>query len=504
MTDLLSDARPDHGPTTAAELDAALGKACSILKGPVHRPRLKDWIIPLLLLKRISDSADAGGLPSLRPGRLWAGIAKAAPAEAGAAIAGAMAELERDGALKLDGIFSSFGEIPWADHEAMPPDRLSALVGLFSGLRLGPDDCPPDVIGAAYENLVKRFADLARNDGGEFYTPTPLAELMARLLDPGPDDSVYDPACGSGGLLAAVLTLQRRRGVRCGPLFGQEVNGPAAAMAKANLLLHGAEDFSVARGDTLRRPTFMGEGNLVRTFGRVAANPPYSLKNWGPEDFGRFPRTIWGTPPAGNADWAWLEHMAASMEPGSGRMAALMSQGVLFRGGREGKIRKAMLMSESPRLTLVAVLPKNLFHSTSMAPCLLMMSSERAPERPSIWMVDASRIYTPRKVRNELSPAQADEIFRLCSGDGTIPGVAGNVALSAIEADGWNLSVNRHLDAPPPDREPTGRVVARYLSTLATLQSEQDRLIGLLIEHGLTTGAELAANGIRRPDDDQA
>ena len=202
--------------------------------------------------------------------------------------------------------------------------------------------------GDSYEYLIKKFADLTNRKAGEFYTPRTIVELMVRVLAPQADDTVYDPACGTGGMLLETLQQVRESGgderLMLGHLFGQERNLTTAAIARMNLFLHGAEDFQIVRGDTLRQPAFL-TGDKLATFDCVIANPPFSLSSWGEDTWPNDPwgRNLAGTPPKKYGDWAWVQHMITSMASATGRMAVVLPHGALFRMGAEGKIRSKVL-----------------------------------------------------------------------------------------------------------------------------------------------------------------
>ena len=220
-------------------------------------------------------------------------------------------------------------------------------------------------MGDAYEILLKKFADLTKAKAGEFYTPRAVIKLLVRILNPQPGESVYDPACGSGGMLIEAIRQMKNSELACGRIFGQEKNLSNAAIAKMNLFLHGASDFHIRQGDTLRDPRIIQNGALAR-FDCVIANPPFSLSKWGADmwESDRLGRRIWGTPSDSNGDFAWIQHMFCSMKPETGRVGVVMPQGVLFRGNKDGEFRRQMIQTD--KLECVITLVNNLFYGAGV------------------------------------------------------------------------------------------------------------------------------------------
>ena len=219
----------------------------------------------------------------------------------------------------------------------------------LSGVPLGNREVASDVLGDAYEYLIGRFADVTRRKkAGEFYTPRSVVRMMVELLDPRAGESIYDPACGTGGMLLGAIEHAARAGgdprTFFGRIFGEEKNLTTSSIARMNLVLHGVEDFRIEQNDTLRRPAFTDPSGALAAFDCVIANPPFSLKEWGREVWEADPwgRAAFGLPPPGYGDYAWVQQMVASMAAGSGRMAVVLPQGALFRKGAEGRIRRAL------------------------------------------------------------------------------------------------------------------------------------------------------------------
>ena len=213
------------------------------------------------------------------------------------------------------------------------------LLEHLSAIHVGNGDYSADVMGDAYEYLIKQFAEIAKKTGGEFYTPRAVVKLLVKILDPKAGDTVYDPTCGTRGMLIESIHHMQDQKLSYGKLFGQEVNPSTAAIARMNLFLRSAQEFNIEQGDTLRNPRFTKAGKL-KTFDFVIANPPFGLSEWGAAMSANDPygRNIWGCPTDSNADYAWLQHMVQSMDPKTGKCTVILPQGVLFHGGKEGDI----------------------------------------------------------------------------------------------------------------------------------------------------------------------
>lgn len=316
---------PDES-ISKSELGNHLLGACDILRGPINQDEYKSYVTPLLFFKRISDvydeeTADAleisGGdteyaaLPENHSFKVpeschWQDVRNTG-ANVGKAIVDAMVGIERANPDTLSGLFSSFDDASWTDKGKLSDERLKDLIEHFSAKRFGNRNYSADMMGDAYEYLIKKFADMQKKNAGEFYTPREIVKLMVTLLEPKPGESVYDPACGTGGMLIEAVRQMDNSRLAYGKLYGQEKNLSTSAIARMNLYLHGAKDFRIAQGDTLREPAFR-DGNRLKTFDCVIANPPFSLKNWGSAEFASDPwgRNLWGVPTDKSADFAWV------------------------------------------------------------------------------------------------------------------------------------------------------------------------------------------------------
>jgi type I restriction enzyme M protein len=458
-------------PTAASDgvsLESLLWKAANMLHWRVSKAQFRDYLFPLLFMKRISDVYDEERAEALRAsngdesyanlpeihrfvipsGAHWTDL-RSARADVGAAIVHAMSEIERANPDRLAGIF---GDAEWTNKEVLTDGHLSALVEHFSSIKLSNASTPGDVLGRAYEFLLKQFADLSkRKKAGEFYTPRAVIRLMVNILDPSPGETVYDPACGTGGMLLEALNHIRddrggKGGALAGVLFGQEKELATSAIARMNLFLHGVEDFSIVRGDTLNHPGHQ-VANALRQFDCVLANPPFSLQDWGAPAFAADPwgRNKYGTPPVKNGDYAWIQHMIASMRSETGRVAVVLPDGVLSRGNAEGKIRNALL--EADLIEAVIKFGPGLFYGTSLDPVVMVIRAKKTPEhKKKILFIDASEIYTAKSANNFLSTEQADEIFALYCGFEDKPHLTRVATLEDVRAEGGILTVQRYVE----------------------------------------------------------
>ena len=292
----------------------------------------------------------------------------------------------------------------WTAEEVLPGEVLAAVMQAMDRVpKMHEGNMSHDVLGGAYEYLLKRFSDGSGTRAGQFFTPREVVELIIEVLDPKGFESVYDPACGSGGMLIASANLLKAHGGRGYTLrlYGQEAVADTAGVARMNLFMHNLTQFQVEVGDTLKDPRFKKPDGSVATFDVVVANPPYSLK-WKP--WTRDPRAIGGVAPQSSADWAFVQHMIASMDPRKGRVGVVLPHGVLFRGGQEAAIRQRVLADDL--LEAVIGLPPNLFYSTSIPTCILVFraSGTKAPQRKDgVLFIDASRRFTKAKNRNILT-----------------------------------------------------------------------------------------------------
>lgn len=421
---------------TIDTLKSFLWSAAENLRGQIDAAGYKEYIFPLLFFKRISDVYDEqyaafvaeGGeeyaemqameLPIRIPdGEHWQDVRQVTEnvgqrlVEAFIAIEQANPARENDGRMigGLEGIFGP--KDGWTNKSKMPDYIITSIIEDFSRYNLSLSSCPADEMGQAYEYLVGKFADDAGNTAQEFYTNRTVVELMAEILQPQPDESIYDPTCGSGGMLIKSLDYLRNHGKEWKGVhvFGQEVNGLTSAIARMNLYLNGVEDFSIVCGDTLRNPAFL-DGSHLRTFDIVLANPPYSIKEWDRAAFenDKWGRNFLGTPPQGRADYAFIQHILASMDEKNGRCAILLPHGVLFRE-EENDIRESLIKRDL--IEAVIGIGKGLFFNSPMPACVIICRSHKAEaQKGKILFINAENDFAKTNTEIYLTKQHIEKI----------------------------------------------------------------------------------------------
>lgn len=503
VSDLFSEPKTESQikMENAQDLYNFLFEACNILRGPVSQDNFKDYITPILYYKRISDVYDeetqsaleeSGGdkeyaaLPEqhrfdIPEGCHWKDIRERTE-NLGAAIVGAMRGIELANPDTLYGVLSMFSSQKWTNKQNLTDGKIRDLIEHLSTRKLGNKDYPADLMGDAYEILLKKFADDSKAQAGEFYTPRSVVQLLIRILDPKPGESVYDPACGSGGMLIEAVHHMNHSNLCCGKIFGQEKNVTNAAIAKMNLFLHGAADFNIMQGDTLREPKILAGGELAK-FDCVIANPPFSLEKWGSVEWSsdKFGRNIWGTPSDSCGDYAWIQHMIKSMGPGNSRMAVVMPQGILFRGNEEGNIRKKLV--ESDKIEAVVTLGDKLFYGTGLSPCFLIIRNLKPAEHSArILMIDATKILTQKRAQNILSQEDVDRIFQLYTDYKDVEDYAKVVTLDDVKAKEYNLSPNRYVDYHKEEVKPYAEVLAEFKAAIQAVKDAEAEFIRIMQE----------------------
>ena len=493
--------------TTANQLYSHLFECCNILRGPIDQDDYKSYVIPILFFKRLSDVYDEetaenelkyGEDIDLYPedevhtfvipaGCHWKDVRETSE-DVGKAIVDAMMGIEHANPDTLAGLFSSFDDANWTDKTKLDDERLKDLIEHMSALPVGNRNYSADIMGDAYEYLIKKFADMSKKNAGEFYTPRSVVKLMVRLLQPKSGESVYDPACGTGGMLIEAIRNMDDEKASYGKIYGQEKNLSTSAIARMNLFLHGAKEFKIIREDTLRKPMFIHNGQLQQ-FDCVLANPPFGLDHWGAEIFenDQWGRNLWGSPTDSNADYAWLQHMYKSMRPGKGRCAVVMPQGVLFHGGREGLIRQRMI--ETDAVECVITLVGNLFYGAGVSACILFLNNNKPlAHRHKICMIDATNIYTAQRAKNVMTEADTDRVYSLWADYKNVVDYCAIVDLDTVKEKGYTLSVNTYIEkspAPPIDPAKVRRV---FMAALKEVQESEAALMKLLQEGGYING----------------
>lgn len=442
---------------TQQELESYLWGAAVILRGLVDAGDYKQFVFPLLFYKRLSDVWDEDYAMALADsddptyaaatandrfivpnGTHWKDVRGAAK-DVGRTLQAALRKIEAANLGRLDGIF---GDAPWTNKERLPDATLKNLLEHFSGHTLALANVPEDELGNGYEFLVKKFADDSGHTAQEFYTNRTVVHLMVQMLAPRPGERIYDPTCGTGGMLISALAEVKRKGGehRTLKLFGQERNHMTASIARMNLVLHGVEDSEVARGDTLAAPAFT-ENDRLRTFDVVVANPPYSIKQWNREGWTTDPwgRNFLGTPPQGRADYAFFQHILKSLDAMTGRCAILFPHGVLFRK-EEAEMRRKLV--EADLVECVLGLGPNLFYNSPMEACVVICRTRKLPKRRGkVLFIDAVNAVARERAMSFLNPAHQARIYGAYAAFSDEDGFAKVASLTEIGKQGWSMSI---------------------------------------------------------------
>jgi type I restriction enzyme M protein len=458
-------------PISQDAINAAVWNACDTFRGTVDPSIYKDYVLTMLFLKYISDvwqdhyeqyKTEHGNHPELIA-ELLKNERFVLPPKAnfyvlyqarhepgnGERIDKALHAIEESNLAKLRDVFQdiSFNSTKLGD-EAQKNDILRHLLEDFARpeLNLHPSRIGTlDVIGNAYEFLIKNFASTSGKKAGEFYTPPEVSQLMAQLVDPQEGDDICDPTCGSGSLLMKCGQLIRAeaRSKRYA-LYGQEAIGSTWALAKMNMFLHGEDNHRIEWGDTLRNPKLLDGDGLLKHFDIVVANPPFSLEKWGHElaAADKFKRYRRGVPPRTKADYAFILHMIETMKPGTGRMAVVVPHGVLFRGAAEGKIRQKLI--EENLLDTVIGLPEKLFYGTGIPAAVLVFRKKKQDDK--VLFIDASRDYQDGKNQNYLREQDLDRILVTVAARQSVDKYAYLASLAEIAGNDYNLNIPRYVD----------------------------------------------------------
>ncbi|QQY80295.1 type I restriction enzyme M protein [Keratinibaculum paraultunense] len=463
--------------TTQEEINRTLWEACDTFRGKIDSSIYKDYVLVMLFLKYLSDTYKEHleeYMEKFKGNEVMVKRAmsrerfiidekctfdylytKRNDSNIGEIINKALAKLEEDNPGKLRDVFMSIDFNSEAvlgktkDRNAM----LRTLIEDFAKLDLRPSKVgDDDIIGNSYQYMIERFASDAGKKGGEFFTPSMVSELLARLVKPKENDRIYDPACGSGSLLIRVANQVPGRKVA---IYGQERNGQTHSLCMMNMFLHGIDDAKIEWGDTLSNPLHLDDGKLMK-FQVVVANPPFSLDKWamgfaGDNDdkfkmeasldpYGRF---NWGVPPKSRGDYAFVLHMLHSLAE-DGRMAVILPHGVLFRGASEGKIRKKII--ENNLLDAVIGLPEALFYGTGIPACIMVFKKNR--NRTDILFIDASGEgnYEKGKKQNKLREQDIEKIVETYENYETVDKYSYVASIEEVKENDYNLNIPRYVD----------------------------------------------------------
>lgn len=458
-------------PISLDEMKQFLWGAATRLRGQIDAAGYKEYIFPLLFFKRISDVYDEqyaefvceGGeeyagmqaqelVIRIPDGAHWNDVRSVTEnigqrlVEAFIAIEQANPGVEVDGRVVggLEGIFGP--KDGWTNKAKMPDHIITSLIEDFSRYDLSLASCPADEMGQAYEYLIGKFADDAGNTAQEFYTNRTVVTLMAEILQPQPGESIYDPTCGSGGMLVKCLDYLRAKGLpwQGVKVFGQEINALTSSIARMNLYLNGVEDFSIVCGDTLERPAFV-EGSQLRKFDVVLANPPYSIKQWDREAFmhDKWGRNFLGTPPQGRADYAFFQHILASMDAKTGRCAILFPHGVLFRKEEEVLRRKLV---ESDLIECIIGLGANLFYNSPMEACIIICRKNKPQKaKGRITFINAVNEVVRKNAESYLEEKHIAKICKAYSTQNNIDNFSRTVSNELVLENSANLNISLYV-----------------------------------------------------------
>ncbi|MBT2644769.1 type I restriction-modification system subunit M [Bacillus sp. ISL-41] len=465
---------------TLQELEKTLWDAADILRGELNAAVYKDYIFGLMFLKRMNDQfsieretkkkefvsqgMDAEEVEMLLeeptmyetffvpPAARWDKL-KNLTLNIGPELDKAFKAIEDEPKnAELIGVLTTAN---YNDKERVPDKKLSQLLLLFDKHNLAYENLEnPDVLGDAYQYLIKQFADDGGTKGGEFYTPREVVKVLVNILKPQEGDRIYDPTVGSGGMLIESMQYIKENGGndRNVSLFGQEINLSTWAICKMNMLFHFARGADIRKGDTIRTPMHT-EGGVLKTFDVILANPPFSLKNWGVEEaendpYNRFP---YGIPPKSYGDLGFVSHMVVSLNQ-KGKLGTIVPHGVLFRGGSEGKIRKGYIKDDL--IEAVIGLPSNVFYGTSIPAALLIINKNKPVDRRNkVLFIDASAGFVKAGNKNKLREDDIEKIVSAFTDFNDIEQYSAVIKLKTIMENEYNLNISRYVDTTEVEEE---------------------------------------------------
>ena len=447
---------------TQQALEKYLWGAATLLRGLIDAGDYKQYIFPLLFYKRICDVYDEEYQNALKEsggdlkfadfaenhrfqipkGAHWKHVRENTK-NVGMAIEKAMRQIEK---VNPDTLFGIFGDAQWTNKDRLSDETLINLMEHFSSETLSIKNVPNDELGQGYEFLIKKFADDSGHTAAEFYTNRTVVHLMTLIMDPKPGESIYDPTCGSGGMLLSCVNKLKTDGkeYRSLKLYGQELNLMTSAIARMNMFLHGIEDFKIVRGDTLKYPAFL-EKDKLKQFNIILANPPYSIKSWNRAEFEKDPygRNIYGTPPQGTADYAFQQHIIKSLDEKNGRCAILWPHGILFRDVEAGMRRK---MVESDVVEAVIGLGPNLFYNSPMESMVFVCNTKKSKNhRNKILFINAVDEVIEEKGKARLADKHIKKIYDAYRKYEDISGFAKIASMEEVLWKNGNMNISFYV-----------------------------------------------------------
>lgn len=485
------------------ELETYLWNSAVLLRTSIDAGAYKQYIFPLMFFKRICDVYDEECEQILKEydgdeealeweenhrfivpkGAHWKDVRNVSE-NVGVALVEAFHKIENANIDLLQGIF---GDGAWTNKNRLSDRLLKELIEHFSSKTLSIENCPEDELGQGYEYLIKKFADDSGHTAQEFYTNRTVVHLMTEMLQPESGESIYDPTCGSAGMLISTIAYLKEQGKewRNVAVYGQEINSLTSAIGRMNLFLHGVKDFNIINGDTLENPAFIENGQL-KTFDMVLANPPYSISQWNREAFAndKYGRNYLGVPPQGRADYAFLQHIFKSMDRNTGRCAILLPHGVLFRS-EENDMRIKMVQSDI--VECVIGLAANLFYNSPMEACILVCRTNKRPERRGqILFINAVNEVERKNAQSYLEDAHIKKIADAYLHYETEEGFAYVATLDEVKDNKYSLSiplyVKQKVDDQNIDVRDMNQLYHDWKSASGRMHDNYKKLISLMQE----------------------
>jgi len=489
---------------TIDELKSYLWDSAVLLRTNIDAGAYKQYIFPLLFFKRICDVYDEEARAAeqeygedidmypeeelhsflVPKGYHWNDVRQVTE-DVGAAIVKAFREIERVNGDRMTGIF---GDGAWTNKNRLPDRLLRDLVEHFSSKVLSLANCPEDELGQGYEYLIKQFADDSGHTAQEFYTNRTVVHLMTEMLQPQSGESVYDPTCGSAGMLISCIAHLKNQGKewRNLKIYGQEINQLTSAIGRMNLFLHGIDDFHIANDDTLKSPAFI-EGGAIQQFDLVLANPPYSISQWDRCAFenDKYGRNSLGTPPQGRADYAFFQHILASLKPDTGRCAILFPHGILSRNDEKDM---RMNLVQKDLVECVIGIGKNLFYNSPMEACIVICrTSKPVNRRGRVMFINAKHEITRKNSQSYLEPEHIQKIADAYASFEPIDGFAAVATIEEIATKDYSLGIPQYVAgdvATPYSREQVDEAITKWLHATADMHAAYSKLTDLIEDGG--------------------